>query len=292
MTQPAEKNKPRSRPNYFYAIISVALVLFLLGFFGLIILQAQQLVTVFKERVNLLVELEASTPEEAIDELKMQLRQSRFLKPGSVQFISQEEAADIMREDFGEDFLKLDLPNPFYDVITFNVMARYMESDSLAAIRSEIRANPYVNDVYYQESLVDDIARNVRRIAYIALGVGLFFIIIAVTLIHNTIRLALYANRFLVKNMELVGASWKFISRPYLWRAAAHGLLSGLMAVTALFLLLYWVQRDLPEIQTLEQPLALGLLFGVLVLLGVLINTLSTYYVVNKYLKMRVDDLY
>lgn len=292
MTQPAEKNKPRSRPNYLYAIISVALVLFLLGFFGLIILQAQQLITVFKERVNLLVELEASTPEGTVSQLKTQLEKSRFVKEGSVQFISREEAADIMREDFGEDFLKLDLPNPFYDVITFNVMARYMERDSLAAIRAEIRSNAYVNDVFYQESLVDDIARNVRRLGYIALGLGFFFIIVAVTLIHNTIRLALYANRFLVKNMELVGASWKFISRPYLWRAAIHGLLSGLLAVTALFLVLYWIQRDLPEIKTLQHPLAVSILFGILVLLGVFINTMSTYYVVNKYLKMRVDDLY
>lgn len=292
MAEYADKYRRKTRPNYLYAIVSVAMVLFLLGFFGIILLQAQRLITVFKERVNLLVELQEGTPEAGIAALRASLNESPFIKEGSVQFISREEAAEIMREDFGEDFLKLDLPNPFYDVVTFNVKARYMERDSLSGIRSALRERAYVNDVFYQESLVDDIARNVRRIGYIALGIGLFFILVAVTLIHNTIRLALYSNRFLIKNMELVGASWSFISRPYLWRAVGHGLVSGLLAITALTGLLYWAQRDLPELDMLRAPYLLAALFAGLLILGVGITTVSTYYVVNKYLKMRVDDLY
>ncbi len=292
MAVQADKSGPRSRPNYLYSIISVALVLFLLGFFGMIILQAQHLVKVLKEQVNLLVEIEAGTPGQDIARLQEYLRDSYYTKEGSVEFISREEAARIMQEDFGEDFLKLDLPNPFYDVVSFNVKAAYMEPDSLQAIRANLKARGYVNDVYYQESLVDEIAGNVRRIGYIALGIGLFFVLIATTLIHNTIRLALYANRFLIKNMELVGASWRFISRPYLWRAVLHGLLSGLLAITALLALFYWAQSDLPELELMSEPLPTSLLFGGLLLLGILITTLSTYYVVNKYLKMRVNDLY
>jgi len=292
MAVQAETAGPRSRPNYLYSIISVALVLFLLGFFGMIILQAQHLVKVLKEQVNLLVEIEAGTSGQDIARLQEELRASYFTKEGSVEFISREEAARIMQEDFGEDFLQLDLPNPFYDVISFNLKAAYMESDSLQVIRTALRERGFVNDVYYQESLVDEIAGNVRRLGFIALGIGLFFILIAVTLVHYAVPLALYANRFLIKNMELVGASWKFISRPYLWRAVLHGLLSGLIAIAALLALFYWAQSDIPELELMSDPAATGLLFGGLLLLGILITTLSTYFVVNKYLKMRVDDLY
>ena len=294
MAEQTDRTAIRTRPNYLYAIISVALVLFLLGFFGLIILQAQNLVTTFKERVNVMIEFKPGTQGADLASFQELLKKSDFTKAGSVEFVSKEEAVRIMQEDedFGEDFLKLDLPNPFYDVVTFNVNAGYMNTDSLSAIQTALRSYNFVSDVYYQENLVDEIAGNIRKIGFIALGVGLFFILVAAALIHNTIRLALYSNRFLIKNMELVGASWKFISRPYLWRAVLHGLLSGLLAILALTGLLYWSLTGLPELNMLSDPLPLGLLFGGLVLLGIVITTASTYYVVSKYLKMRVDDLY
>ena len=292
MAGQTDRSGVKTKPNYLYSIISVALVLFLIGFFGLIIIQAQNLITVFKERVNLLVELVPGTAGLDIVAVQEGIEKSRFVKEGTMEFVSKEEAARIMQEDFGEDFLKLDLPNPFYDVITFNVKADYMQPDSLKAIRAVLTSNTHVNDVFYQESLVDDIAENITRIGYIALGMGLFFILIAAALIHNTIRLALYSNRFLIKNMELVGASWKFISRPYLWRAVLHGLLSGLLAIISLFGLMYWAQSKLPELSMMNSWMEYGALFGGLIVLGILITTLSTYYVVNKYLKMRIDDLY
>lgn len=282
----------RTRPNYFYAIISVALVLFLLGFFGLFILNAQQLITHFKENVNLLVELKEGNQKEEIDQLIKQLERSSFAKENSIKFYSKTDAANFMSEDFGEDFLKLDLPNPLYDIITFNVKAVYMQADSLKNIRNKIRTATIVNDVFYQESLVNDIAGNMRKVGYIALGTAIFFIIVAFTLIHNTIRLALYSNRFLIKNMQLVGASWEFISRPYLIRSIKHGLISGMLAVIILILLLLWIQKDLPELRSLFNLPAYIILFFGLAFAGIFINTLSTYLVVKKYLKMRLDDLY
>ncbi len=292
MAEYPERSSSRTKPNYFYSIISVSLVLFLLGFFSLIILNAQRLIKVFKERVNLLVEIEEGAPDEAIAQFGDDLKKRRYTLENSVRFIPREEAEQMMQEEFGEDFLKLDLPNPFFDVYLFNVQAAFMAPDSLTTIRNELRNYSFVHDVYYQESLIDEISRNVRRIGFFSLGVGLFFILVAVTLIHNTIRLALYSNRFLIKNMELVGASWKFISRPYLLRAVGHGFLSGLLAAAALAGLMYWAVHDLPELHSLFDPLAYGILFGGLLVLGIIITTMSTYYVVNKYLRMRVDDLY
>lgn len=292
MAQRVEKTPPKTKPNYLYAIVSVALVLFLLGFFGLMILEANNLVRLFKEKVNLMIELEEGTSEEARTQLITFLENSPFLKETSITYISKEEGAAMLRNEFGEDFLKLDLPNPLYDVITFNVNAAYLNQDSLQKIRTTIMRHTYVNDVFYQESLVDEIVRNIEKIGYIALGIGVFFIFVAITLIHNTIRLALYANRFLIKNMELVGASWEFISRPYLIRSAQHGFFSALLAISVLLLLLFLAGNEFPELNMWQNLPAIVLLFISLTVLGVLISTFSTYYVVNKYLKMRVDDLY
>ncbi len=292
MSNHQEKGGIRTRPNYFYSIISVALVLFLLGFFGLIILQAQRLVTAFKEKVVLMVELRENGNHLEVEKLQTLIKEERFTKSGSVTFTSKEEAAQFMSEDFGEDFLKLDLPNPLYDVITFNVKASHMNPDSLSKIRNLLRKQELVTEVYYQESLVGDIAGNVKKVGFLALAIGLFFLIVAVTLIHNTIRLALYANRFLIKNMELVGASWEFISRPYLIRSLQHGLISAAIACGSLTLIILWMRSTLPDLKSVQDWTLIGLLFGLLFVLGVVISVLSTYYVVKKYLKLRVDDLY
>jgi len=292
MSETSSPSFMRTRPNYLYSVISVALVLFTLGFFSLVVINAQMLVKTLKERVNLTIELATTASEADANRLSSKLKQAPYVRENSVEYISKEEAAALLREDFGEDFLKLDLPNPLFDVITFNVKAGYMEADSLQLIRAHLKQDAIVEDVFYQESLVSDIAENIKSISWIAIGVLILFIAIAVVLIHNTVRLALYANRFIVKNMQLVGASWEFISRPYLRRAMRHGFLSGLLASAALFILYLWVQSDVPGLRGIIDWSMLGLLFLFLLLLGACINGLSTYYVVRKYLKMRVDDLY
>jgi cell division transport system permease protein len=159
-------------------------------------------------------------------------------------------------------------------------------------IKAGIARDPYVTGVYYQENLVDEVGGNVNRAGWISLVAALFFVIVAVTLIHNTIRLSLYANRFIIRNMELVGASWEFISRPYLIRALRHGLLSAAIAIGILILLLSWAQNRFPELKQIEDLTGFILLFAGLILTGILINMASTYYVVRKYLRMREDDLY
>jgi cell division transport system permease protein len=203
-----------------------------------------------------------------------------------------DRAAELMEDDFGEDFMKLGLPNPFYDMFSFNVDAAQMQADSLAQVREALRALPYVSDVFYQESLIDEVAGNLETLGWLALGIGLFFVIVAVTLIHNTVRLALYSNRFLIKNMQLVGASWGFISRPYLWRALGHGFIGSVLAILGLGGLLIWLRSLIPELGLLQGGVTFLYLFGALMVLGMLIYLLSTYWVVNKYLRMRVDDLY
>ena len=282
----------RSKPNYFYSIVSMALVLFLLGFFGLLVLQTQQLIDIFKERVNVLVEVEPGTDSLSIATLLNDLKMVEYTKKASITYTSKEAAIKSLQKDFGEEFMALDLPNPLYDVVTFNVKSQFMKSDLLSQIRKNFKTKDYVNDVYYQEGLVNVIAKNVKKLGWFALAFSGLFLIVAVTLIHNTIRLALYANRFLIKNMELVGASWGFISWPYIRKSVWHGILSALLAIAGLVLVLLLAQREFVELQALQDLSQSLLLFGGLLALGILISGTSTWFVINKYLKMRLDDLY
>jgi len=289
----AQKTKfVKKRPNYLYVVISVAMVLFLLGFFGAIVLQTQNLVDYFKEQVNIMIELENTTSEEARSNIQSELFSANYLKDSSIVYITKEEGAELLKEEFGADFLSLDMPNPLYDILTFNVKAAYLNKDSLEQIRIDLKRYPFVNDVFYQESLISELAQNIERLGYLALIISIFFILIAILLIHNTIRLALYANRFLIKNMQLVGASWKFISRPYLVRSILFGALSALIAIVGLVLFYSLLRKDLHQISTFGNDWKNLVLFLSLIVIGVAITSLSTYYVVNKYLRMREDDLY
>ncbi len=283
---------PAHKPNYLYTIVSVTLVLFLLGLFGLLVLEGRLFVRSLKEKVEIIVELKEETTPAGTDSLKQQLTASPFLKPNSVRFITKEEGAAMMQNDFGEEFLKLDMANPLYDVLIFNVISDWMHPDSLKVMRSQVREFPFVNDVYYQEGLADAVAGNLKNLSLIVFGASIFFIIVAFALILNTIRLALYSNRFLIKNMELVGATWGFISRPYIWRSLGHGLLSALLAIVLLGLLLWlWLSR-LPEAGDFLNIPGIAGIFGAILLLGLFIPLAGTYFVVKKYLRMRVDDLY
>lgn len=282
----------RRNANFFYSIVGVALVLFLLGLFGIAIIQGQRIVKQYKEEVDLMIEFKPDTKKSQIDLIMNKLEVSPFVKKGSVIFTSKDQAADILREDFGEDFIKLGFNNPLYDVVTFNTKSEYMFSDSLSKIRSDLMNNPLISDVFYQEGLVDNIESNIKKIGYISLIIGILFIFVAITLIHNTIKLALYANRFLIKNMELIGASWGFISKPYLIRSVKNGFWSAMIAIALLVGLMMFIQIDFSAFTDSQAPIEMALLFASLIILGVLISSLSTFYVVNKYLKMRLDDLY
>ena len=293
MTQGRRRKSPdKKKPSYFYSVVSVTLVLFLIGFFGLIILHGRQLVKVFKEHVNVLVEFKSTATHDQIDLFQRLLDNKPFVKEGSIIFTSKESAAEMLKEELGEDIESLGFQNPLYDMLSFNILEAFMQSDSLLVIKGQLKEHPAVSDVYYEQGLVDGLSRNIEKIGFVSLLVALLFLIIAVTLIHNTIRLALFANRFLIKNMQLVGASWGFISKPYLWKSIGNALISSLLAIAGLYLLLHFAYRDLPELAELANWKGFTILFASLLVLGILITFSSTFFVVNRYLKMRVDDLY
>lgn len=281
------------RPNQLYVIVSLALVLFLLGLVGVWTFQAGYLTKQLQENLDIVVELEAEHSAAEREQLVAYLRAADYHKAGTEpEYISKTTALAEMGDDLRRDLDELGLNNPLLDVITFNVPLDELGQDRLAEIAAEVQARPGVAGVFYQDNFVDRIAGNARRMTWILLGMAALFALVAGLLIHNTVRLSLYANRFTIKTQELVGASWGFISRPYLYRSVVQGLVSGLLAVAAVAGLQYWVNDLLPELHLFSQPVPLLLLYGGIVGLGVAINFVSHYVVVRRYLRLRLDDLY
>ncbi|MFZ4475491.1 MAG: cell division protein FtsX [Saprospiraceae bacterium] len=282
----------RSKPTYFYAIVSVAMVLFILGFFAIMATHARQLATMFKEKVDIWLELQANTPQEEIARMVQDIRRQPFVKQESVTFITREQAQSTMKKDLGDESLLEDVPNLLRDVIRFNVRAAFLQNDSLLNWRETLRRDTFISDLYFEAANTGNVGKNIQNLGWIILGLGILLIFAAVTLIHNTIRLALFSNRFLIKNQELVGASWAFISRPYIVRGIMNGLWSALLAIAALIGTQWSASRLMPDLQQLEDLNSILAIFVLLILLGILISGLSTYFVVQKFLRMRVDDLY
>jgi cell division transport system permease protein len=283
---------PRTKPNYFYAIASVSLVLFVLGFFALMALHGRKLVTLFKEKVDIWLELKPGLAQEDVARMVQTIRQHPFVKVETVKFITREQAAATMRQDLGDESMLEDMPDLLRDVVRFNVKAEYLNDKQLNLWREQLRQDTLISDLFFEAANTGNVSRNIQNIGFITLILGILLIFAAVTLIHNTIRLAMFSNRMLIKSQELVGASWDFISRPYIRRGILNGLWSAVLAIGALMVMLWWMRALVPELEQLEDPNGIFFVLLGLILLGVLISGLSTWFVVHKFLHMRIDDLY
>lgn len=287
------KSNRQSKPNYWYTLVSITAILFILGSFGLFLFKAQRIEKRLKENINIITELKPDFRAQDLQFIRNFLENSPFLKENSLRFISKEEGLQFMKKDFGEDIERLGLQNPLSDLFTFNVMERYMQEDSLKHIRQVLKTQfPLIKDVFYQESLTHAISQNLRKISIFLAGISVLISILAAVLIHNTAKLALSGNRFLIKNMQLVGAKPRFIKKPYLRKSLGQGILSALLAFGMLMALAWWFDQKFPDLKMLNNPLDYALLFIVLLSLGTLINYFSTYFAVQNFLRSKSGDLY
>lgn len=280
----------KAKPSYIYAIIGISLVLFLLGTLGWMVLNGRMLTRVFKEDVQVEVILHDNTRDEMMMKLSKILEQQPFVKKAQV--ITKEEAAEKFFTDGGEDFTELLDFNPLYSSIVLNLNSEYVNPKSLEEIRQFIMQSNIVREVSYPNTVVDNMNSNFRKIGFILGAIALLLFAIVVILIDNTVRLAMFSNRFLIKTMQMVGATRWFITRPFDKRAIVNGFLSGVIAVIGLWLVIRFAEGQLPSLRILHDPLMIALLMGAMIILGILISLLSTHRSVLKYLKMRVDDLY
>ena len=283
----------RRKTNYFYSIIGVALVLFLLGLCGIILLFTHRQLQNERDNLSLMVELKDEADSASLSNVKLYLEKSDFTQRGTLHFVSKEQAFEKMSKQFPEETALLkDGPLPFFNSWVLNLSSDYLVPEKLDTIQSQIRNNSAVNDVYIDKSMLSELVQNIYNLSLLALLLAGAFVIVAITLIHNTIRLHLYSDRFIIRNMELVGATWGFISKPYIRRGILNGFFSAVLAIVLLAVIWFFFQQKIPTVnELLILPVFyIGLL--VLILLGVLISYISTFYVVNKYLRMRLDELY
>jgi cell division transport system permease protein len=283
-------SKTKLRSSYLTLVVSVSLVLFLLGVLGLVLINAKELSDYFRESLSFSVMLNDEAKEADIRMLQKDLDGKLYVK--STEYVSKEEAAAKMKEELGEDFINFLGDNPLPPSIDVYLYANYTSPDSVAKIEKYVLEYPFVKEVYYQESLLFLINENVRKISFFLVVISSFLFLIALTIINNTIRLSVYSKRFLIRTMQIVGATRAFIRRPFLVQSAFHGLMAALLAMGLLMGLLYLIEKEFLMMFTFESTNLLILLCISLIVTGVLINIISTFFSVNRYLSISEDKLY
>ncbi len=274
------------------SMMSIALVLFLLGVFALLMMHAQKLSNHLKENIGFEVVMNSNVKEDKILQLQKELDAMPAVK--STEYITKEVAIQRLSEDLGEDFLQWlgNEENPLLPSIDVRFNAEWANNDSITAIQTKLLKNKDVKDVYYQKSLVGVIDQNVRRIGIALMVASLVLLIIAITLIRNTIRLSIYSKRFLVRSMQLVGATPAYIRRPFIRSGISQGFFGALLADVFLVLLLYGMTQRLPELTFVQDyTIIIGIFVGIIAL-GILLGALSTRSALRKYLHADVDRLY
>jgi len=257
---------------------------------GFILINAKGLSDYFRESLSFWVMLDDDAREADIRLLQKDLDAKTYVK--STEYVSKDEAAAKMKEELGEDFISFLGDNPLPPSIDVYLVSDYTSPDSVAKIEKYILEYPFVKEVYYQESLLYLINENVNKISVFLLVISLFLFLIALTIINNTIRLSIYSKRFLIRTMQLVGATRSFIRRPFLVHSAFHGFLAALISMILLMGLLYMIEKEFFMMFTFESTNLLILLGLAIIITGILINIVSTWFSVNRYLSISEDKLY
>jgi cell division transport system permease protein len=295
----ANRSRTKKQLGYFKfgsVLFSTTLSLFIVGLFGIILIQASSLTKVIRENIEIQVFLDKNLPEKQLADLRKNLSARPFVlvKEDSVQlrFISNKEAADTFIKNTGEDFTKFLEDNPLRDSYVFSVAEEFQSSEQLAVIAKELEILPGVFEVSYMTDLVDSINKNLVKVSLVMGGFIIILIITVIMLINNTIRLALFSQRFLIRSMQLVGATRDFIRKPFLIRAFSFGVAAGILASAILFGLLEYTKGNIEGFAMLQNTEMLVLLFVCLTVMGGILSLFSTLRAVNKYLNMSLDELY
>jgi len=262
----------------------------MLGLLGMIILNTKKISDKVKENIGFQVILKDNTKDVEVARIQKTLDASDYVK--STEFVNKEDAARQLQEGLGEDFISFLGYNPLLSSINVHLKAGYANNDSIAWIEKDLLATQQVKEVIYQKSLVAMVNENVKKISLVILIFSGLLMFIALALINNTIRLSIYSKRFLIKTMQLVGATQGFIRRPFIFKGIQHGIYGALIAISLLIGLLYLAQKQLPELVELQDIEMLATLFGMVIVLGMIISSVSTALAVTKYLRLNSDDLY
>jgi cell division transport system permease protein len=296
MANPARTKKQLGYFKFGSVLFSTTLSLFIVGLFGIILIQASSLTKMIRENIEIQIFLDKELSQKQLDDLRKNLAQRPFVLNTEdslhLRFVSNKEAAETFIKNTGEDFTKFLEDNPLRDSYVFSVSEEFQSSEQLTLIAKDLEAMPGVFEVSYMTDLVDSINKNLFKVSLIMGGFILILIVTVIMLINNTIRLALFSQRFLIRSMQLVGATRGFIRKPFIVRAFFFGILAGILASGILYALLEYTKGNIEGFASLQNTELMLLLFAGLIITGGCLSGISTLRSVNKYLNMSLDELY
>jgi len=279
----------RTRTSSVGTVIGITLVLLMLGALGFMLLHARELERHFKENVKVDLYLKRDMKEVEVMKFRKKLDQEAYVR--ETKYVTADEAAETLKADLGDDFLGVLGSNPLHPSIEILVKETYASGDSLRWIADHLRQDGQVHEVKYNPVVIENIDANMGKLRWALLGFSALLLIIAVALINNTIRLAIYSKRFLIRTMHLVGATGWFIKKPFLGRSLWQGLIAAVLAIGMLVGAIRLLIHFVPDMRTLVHPVPLAILLGGVVMAGLVISLLSTWFAVRRYLRMNTDEL-
>src|SRR6478672_2149728 len=282
--------KRRVITSYFSVVLSVFLVLFLLGLLGLFVINSKRLSDNFKEDIAMTVFFKNDANDSVFKAFDAEMKTAKFAK--DYKFVSKEDAAKEHEKVFGENFMQFLGTNPLQNSYDIHLKADYVTNPGFSRVENKLRQNPWVADIVYDKQLITLVNDNVQRISMWILIISGVFAFISVLLINSSMRLSIYANRFIIKTMQMVGATKSFIRKPFIYRSVVLGFIGAVLAILSLIGVLIYIQSNFPNLGIMEDQLAISVvLVGVLVL-GIVITWISTYFATQRFLNLRTDDLY
>jgi cell division transport system permease protein len=283
-------NKRRLRSSYFTSVVSIALVLFIIGLLGVVMLNAKKISDNLKKNFSVMVVFKETASDTNILAWQTKINEKEWLSKSV--YISKQQAAEEFKDEVGEDFVEFLGFNPLPATLEINLKPAFTETEKIKEIEQELSQNNLVDEVRYQEMIIAKINRNVRKVSLVLLVISGILAFISITLINNTIRLSIYSKRFIIKTMLLVGATRGFIRRPFVGKSLLQGLVGGVIAVIFLAAFVQAISAEIPELADLQDMQEFAIIAAGILLLGVVLSGISTYFAVNKYIKMKTDYLY
>ena len=290
MKQQGKTGSRKGGASYINSILSISLVLFIIGLLSVLVFQASKVSTSIKENFEVELELKDGLSKTDIFKLTTRLEGEPYFK--SARYVSKEEAIEKWKDVLGDDPMEILDNNPLYAAVIVNLNSKYAVPDSLSKVESMLIQRPAIKDINYNKAVLAAVDNNINKFLIGVAIVGVLLFLIALTLIDNTIKLAMFSNRFIIRSMQLVGATRWFIIKPFVMKGVSNGLISGVLASIALIGMLYAVQRQIPDLGLMKDLVTFTLILTGIIGLGVFISWFSTHRAVLKYLKMKLDDLY
>ena len=282
--------KRRLISSYFSVVLSVFLVLFLVGILGLFVLNSKKLSDDFKEQIAMTVFFKEEAHDTILKNFAAELKNAKYVK--SSVFVSKEDAAKVHTEIIGEDFMTFLGANPLQNSFDIHLKADYIDSSNIRKIENKLRENPMISDIVYDKQLVNLVNDNIKKVSFWILIISGFLTLVAVLLINSSMRLSIHSNRFIIKTMQMVGATKAFIRKPFIWKSIKLGLIGSALAVVSLIVTLLYLDSSYPNLGILDEKFLITLVLIGVVGVGIIITWLSTYFATQRFLNLRTDDLY